>query len=140
MAGRTLVRRKLGRSDTTTAVPRPHFLDRPGHSTPLGSATQSAPPSTSVKLHTDDWMQVELPRGDYVFAALVATLIVLIVSSITLLPAILFFNWLTHVGASLWPKLLVALPAASGLTGAWLCLRRAKSDRIRQRLLDELRN
>ncbi len=139
MAGRTLVRRKLGRS-ATGAIPRPHFLDRPGHTVAPGQASQSELPSKSVKLHTDDWMQVELPRGDYVFAALVATLIALIVSSITLLPAILFFNLLTQAGVSLWPKLLLALPAACGITGAWLCLRRAKSDRIRQRLLDELRD
>lgn len=85
-------------------------------------------------------MQVELPRGDYVLAALVASLLALLVGSITLLPAILFFNWLTHAGASHWPKLLLALPMASGMIGAWMCLRRAKSDRIRQRLLDELRD
>ncbi len=85
-------------------------------------------------------MQVELPRGDYVFAALVATLIVLIVGSVTLLPAILFFNWIAHAGASHWPKLLLVVPATCGLFSAWMCLRRAKSDRIRQRLLDELRD
>jgi ABC-type polysaccharide/polyol phosphate export permease len=85
-------------------------------------------------------MQVELPRGDYVFAALVATLIGLAVGSLTLLPAIVFFNWLGHAGVSLWPKLLLAIPLTSGMVGAWLCLRRAKSDRIRQRLLDELRD
>lgn len=137
MAGRTLVRRKLGRS-TNTTVPRPHFLDRPEYQTPPGSTFK--PPSTSVKLHTDDWMQVELPRGDYVFAALIAAMLILIVGSVTLLPAILFFNWLTHAGASHWPKLLLVLPMSAGLVGAWLCLRRAKSDRIRQRLLDELRD
>lgn len=139
MAGRTLVRRKLGRS-TTTAIPRPHFLDRPEHTSSSSPTSQYKPPSTLVKLHTDDWMQVELPRGDYVFAALVATLLSLMVSSITLLPAIVFFNWLSHAGASHWPKLLLALPMSAGFIGAWLCLRRAKSDRIRQRLLDELRD
>ena len=138
MAGRTLVRRKLVSSTKPTAIPRPHFLDRTRQSS--GSPNQTQQNSTSVKLHTDDWMQVELPRGDYVFAALVATLVGLVVSSITLVPAIFFFNWLTHVSASTWPRLLVVLPMASGLVGAWLCLRRAKSDRIRQRLLDELRD
>ncbi len=93
MAGRTLVRRKLGRS-TSSTVPRPHFLDQPDSSARPGSNSQSLypssarSPSNSVKLHTDDWMQVELPRGDYLFAALVASAIVLIVGSITLLPAI----------------------------------------------------
>lgn len=139
MAGRTLVRRKIGRSASTT-IPRPHFLDRPEHSVSKGSSRSLQASSTSVKLHTDDWMQVELPRGDYVFAALVASLLALLVGSITLLPAILFFNWLTHAGASHWPKLLLIVPMGAGLLGAWMCLRRAKSDRIRQRLLDELRD
>ncbi len=101
MAGRTLVRRSVSRAmpASSTTIPRPHYLDRPRSSEEAKSS--SSPP---VKLHTDDWMQVELPRGDYLMAGLVALSIAVAVGSFVLLPAILFFNWLPLASSSFGPS------------------------------------
>ncbi|MCC6509313.1 MAG: hypothetical protein IT423_09415 [Pirellulaceae bacterium] len=138
MAERPLVRRKLRTSvkPEASSPRRPHYLDRPAQQV----ESRSTSSSSSVKLHTDDWMHVELPRGDYVLAALVAISVALIVGSFTLLPAIVFFNWLALAAGSIWAKMIAGIPVFCGVSGAWFCLRRAKSDRIRQRLLQELRD
>ncbi len=137
MVQRALVRRRVTSSATTATSPRrPHYLDHQGPPKQPTSYDQVTP----VKIHTDDWMHVELLRGDYILAALVAVLVALAVSVVTLVPAIVFFNWLSLASVSLWARLIVAVPLCCGMVGAWSCLRRAKSDRIRARLLDELRN
>lgn len=85
-------------------------------------------------------MHADLPRSDYILAGLVAVLVSLAVASVTVLPAIVFFNWLAVATVNHWAKLVPAIPIACGLAGAWSCLRRAKSDRVRDRLLRELRD
>lgn len=84
-------------------------------------------------------MHVELPRGDYLLAAFVAVAIAVGVGLLTILPAILFFDWLSHVATSHSAKLILVVPIGCGLLAAWACLRRAKSDRVRHQLSHELR-
>lgn len=85
-------------------------------------------------------MHVEHPRSDYLQAGLVAFAIVSSVGILTVVPSIIVLDgWRAFSGHS-WARLIALVPILCGVFSAWSCLHRAKRDRLRDRLVEELRN
>ncbi len=145
MAQRTLTRTSVAprrsRTFEKTTKPVRRRVHRPAGYPPTPHFPQPhASAKTTTELEPVDWMHVELPRSDYFFAGLVALSVTLVASIVTLVPAIVFFNWTALLGSHLWAKIVLFVPVASGIYGAWSCIQRAKSDRLRDRLCRELRD
>ena len=88
-------------------------------------------------MNANNW---ELPRSDYLLAALVAIGIFLTVGSLTILPVVLYHDGWRAVVASQSIRFVSLIPISCGLLAAWLCLSRAKRDRMHDRMVRELRD
>ena len=85
-------------------------------------------------------MHVELPRSDYLLAALVALVIVAAVGTLTIVPSVILLDGWRAFSSHFWARLITLVPIACGGLAAWHCLQRAKRDRMHDQLVDELRD